>query len=80
MDGHPVVAVFAGHLRASVDKQKEVTTPSGQKIPVFLSGSADQQTFLKVIFEPNKVAVTPMSSKGGQPVPLGETVALSVQP
>lgn len=80
IDGQPVVAIFAGHLHESVGKQKDVKTPSGQNVPVFLSGSADKQTFLKVGFEPTQVAVTPMSSKGGQPVPLGETVALTVQP
>lgn len=71
IDEHPVVAIFAGDLHSGIGKFTDAKTPSGQKVPLFLSGSADHQTFLKVSFDANKVSVTPMSSKGGQPVPLG---------
>ncbi|WP_019427529.1 metallophosphoesterase [Limnohabitans sp. Rim28] len=76
IDGHPVVAIFAGHLHSTIGKIKDAQTPSGQTVPVFLSGSADQQSFLQVGFDPNKVRVTSMSSKGGQATPLGETLVL----
>jgi hypothetical protein len=79
IDGHQVVAIFAGHLHASRGKFNDITTPSGQKVPVFLSGSADHQTFLKVNFEFSKVRVTLMSSKGGQAAALGETFELDAQ-
>jgi len=76
IDGQAVVAIFAGHLHSSLGRTHDANTPSGQKVPVFLSGSADQQSFLKVNFEASKVRVTPMSSKGGQAVALGEPIEL----
>jgi hypothetical protein len=63
-------------LHGTIGLIKDAQTPSGQMEPVFLSGSADQQSFLQEGFDANKVRVTPMSSKGGQATPLGETLAL----
>lgn len=77
IDGHPVAAVFAGHLHSLLGQQGELNTPSGQKIPVFFSGSADQRSFLLAEFEPTQLTVTPMSSQGGQPQAKGQPVVIN---
>jgi hypothetical protein len=90
IDGMPVVAIFAGHLHDSAGLKFKITTPSGVLIPVFLSGSADYQTFLKVDFATlspttsstevqRQLSVTVMSTRGGQAQPVGQPMVIPVR-
>lgn len=63
--GQPVIAIFAGHLHASIGKFNDVVA-QGRNIPMFLSGSADQQSFLLADFADTGLTVRAMSSLGGQ--------------
>jgi hypothetical protein len=80
IDGMPVVAMFAGHLHALIGLFGSVVTPEGRKIPIFLSGSADQRTFLRVDFSnptgPRPLTVTVMSTRGGQAQAVGQPVVV----
>ena len=81
----PVAAMFAGHLHTVVGLQNTVVTPAGRKIPVFLSGSADKRTFLKVDFastsiDPRQLTVTVMSTQGGQAQAVGQPVVVLAAP
>jgi hypothetical protein len=85
IDGMPVAAMFAGHLHTVVGLQNTVVTPAGRKIPVFLSGSADKRTFLKVDFastsiDPRQLTVTVMSTQGGQAQAVGQPVVVLAAP
>ena len=79
IDGVPVLAMFAGHLHAVAGLYSSVRTPAGRNIPIFLSGSADEQTFLRVDFSnptagPRQLSVTVMSTRGGQAQAVGPAV------
>lgn len=76
IDGYPVAAVFVGHLHEQLGMQAHVSTPSGQKIPVFFSGSADRQTFLLAEFDPARLTITAMSSVRGQSQATGQPVVI----
>jgi hypothetical protein len=51
LGAHSVAAIFAGHLHSSSGKFSNLKTTTGQLVPVFLSGSADEHSFLRVDFQ-----------------------------
>ena len=84
IDGVPVLAMFAGHEHAMVGLHSTVRTPAGRNIPIFLSGSADHQTFLRVDFSnltgQRQLTVTVMSTRGGQAQPVGQPMVAGAAP
>lgn len=66
LDAHPnAVALFTGHLHSKVGADDPVTTKAGKLIPVFFSGSAEENRYLKVVFRPTRMTVVPISSRKG---------------
>jgi uncharacterized protein YoxC len=62
--GKNVVAVFAGHIHEQWGYRGNV---KNTQIPVFLSGSSDNRSFLLAEFGPNGLKVAVVRSHGGKP-------------
>lgn len=66
LDRHPrVAAVFAGHLHTRIGYHSDLTTPAGKKVPVFFTGSAETNRYLKVTYRSNSMTVEPINSSYG---------------
>lgn len=66
LDRHPNVrAIFTGHLHQRIGRALPVSTPAGKVIPVFFTGSAEYNRYLKVEFGTSKLVVQAIDSRQG---------------
>ena len=72
LSAHKVAAIFAGHLHSSPGKFSNLKTTTGQLVPVFLSGSADESTFLRVDFQnfngQRSIRIAKINTTGGNAI------------
>ena len=55
VSGQNVVAIFGGHIHQNFGYLQTLPNGGGYKIPVFISGSAECETFLAVEFQPRYI-------------------------
>jgi len=81
---HKVAVIFAGHLHSSSGKFSNLKTSSGRRIPVFLSGSADQHSFLRVDFQNSNgqrsLRIAKINTTGGNAVEEDSPTVLTMKP
>ncbi|MGH1351416.1 MAG: hypothetical protein ACRBBN_11500 [Methyloligellaceae bacterium] len=67
LDKHPkVVAVFAGHLHDRIGRSTDLTSGAGKKVPVYFTGAAEYNHYLKVTYKPNQMIIQPINSSNGK--------------
>lgn len=82
LGAHPVAAIFAGHLHSSSGRFSNLKTTTGQLVPVFLSGSADERTFLRVDFQnangQRSIRIATINTTGGNAIEQGSATVLRI--